>query len=200
MNLNELCIKVRDWTNREDLTDAQITGFVRLGETRLSQELRIKDMIQIDTATIKDRRVLVPTDWLEADFIRSLKFGPLRYISRDDFYAIGEEKMGRKYTLSGNYIIFGGKIPEVEGLMVELHYYGNVPEIKATTTTWLSRLYPNLQLTSALVFAYTFLLEQEKAAGAAQMLLEDIQSLNNAHLKSKASGSLLNRRQQRSYG
>lgn len=199
MNLDDLTTKIKEWTNREDLTNPQIEGFVRLGEENLNEVLRIKDMVQIDTATISDRRVLLPEDWIEADFIRNIDGKPLRYISRDDFYAIGEAKMCGKYTLAGNYVVFGGQISAVDGLKVEMHYYGNVPTLK-DKPTWLSKLYPSLQLYSALSFAFAYLLEDEKAAAALGKVNDTVDKLNSRHLTTKASGSLINRRQRRSYG
>ncbi|QIG66104.1 virion structural protein [Ochrobactrum phage vB_OspP_OH] len=193
--------EIKKWMNRTDYTDANLVQFTRLGEERLNQSLRIKDMIQIDTAFIEEdnRRVLLPSDWQELDFVQDLEIGPIEFIDRTEFYRRKPENCKGYYTISGNYVIFGGPINSVSGNEIELHYYGNVPPL-GDNPTWLYTLYPSLQLWSSLVFANLFGFDNEASTTYAGLLKGAIDTANELHLKSKASGSRLHRKRPRSYG
>lgn len=58
---------IRDWLHRSDLTDAQITDFINLGEQRLNRLLRLPDMLSVTTLAIgTDGRVDLPSDFLDS--------------------------------------------------------------------------------------------------------------------------------------
>lgn len=196
--LTDYCKVIRDWLNRKSLSDELVTSMIRMGEETVSTQLKIKDMIQIDTATISSGRVLLPADWIELDYVRPLGFdGDLRFKPRGDFYAYKANNRGF-YTISGNYLFIGDAIP-LEGFGVELTYYGRVPPLNATPT-WLHTLYPSLPLFSALSFAMLYGIEDERIPGLVAAMNAQIQKLNEQHLMSKASGSRLTRTRPRSYG
>lgn len=188
------------WLNREDYSEALITTWVRMGEERLNLELRIKDQIQIDTATITQRRVLLPTDWLQVDYLRPLyTSGMFRYTPRDDFYSRTDAQSVGYYTITGNYIQFGGEPDATEGKSVEMAYYGNVPTL-GNETTWLLSLYPSLITWATLINGEAYGINSEQALTWEGAIAAKIKTLNDAHLISKASGSRLTRPSQRGFG
>lgn len=197
--ITDQCDITRQWLDREDYDNVLVTSWIRQGEQLLNQSLMIKDMIQIDTATIITGRVLLPEDWIKLDFVRKQDGKPLHFIPRDTFYESTPKETERHYTISGNYIILGGTPDPVDGLKVELHYYGNVPTL-GENPSWLSTLYPTLQLFSTLSFAFVYGVEDDRAAATAGLLDSTIKTLNEQHLMSKASGSFLSRNRPKGYG
>jgi hypothetical protein len=190
--------QVKDWANREDWSDALAAGFVRMGEERLNQDLRIDWMIQHDTGNVIDREVSLPTDWLQAHLIRRPDGRPIRYKSQDEFYNLVDDRASGYYTINGRNLVLGGA-PELTGQIITLDYYGKIPPM-TTTSTWLYDNYQTLYLNAVMIYASAFGVEDERAMGFESQVAKMIEQLNETHLKSKSSGSRVTRTRTRSFG
>lgn len=199
--LTDFTAQIAGWLNREDYLDDQplLISFVRMAEERMNEELRIADMIQIDYALITKQRVKLPADWIASDFLLDENRIPLRYLPRDEFYAQGVDEAIGTYTITGNYIAFGGPVDLVEGNTVEMAYYGMIPKL-GDDPTWLITKYPSLYLHAALSAASAYGIEDERAIGWEASVSSKIARLNQSHLVSKASGSRISRGLRKGFG
>ena len=158
-------------------------------------------MIQFDEAIIaSSMRAVLPGDWLQLELVRIANlnvpdgFIPLRYKSRDEFYTTVDNWMTGFYTIQGNQIFIGGSPDIVNGQVVKLTYYGQVPVFSDTQESWVYSKYPSLYLSAAMMHAFLHAVGEEAQAAAAKQLTEDqIQKLNANHATSRASGSRVTR-------
>lgn len=190
--ISDFCSTVRSWLNRKDLSDDVVTSLVRMGEERINDYLRVKDMLVIATLPIEDGRVLLPSDWLELELVRWVGGRDLRFIPRSDMYASAPENTENKYTISGNYITFGGVIVPADDAEVEIHYLASIPPL-GDTPNWLLTKHPTLFVSATLVMASAFGFEDERAASWDASVTAKINQLNSMYLQAKASGSRLTR-------
>lgn len=196
MTLTEFIESIRDWLNREDLTETQAMSFINMAFQSVSKTLRVSENIQIDTAILVTDRVLLPLDWQESDFIAEQGKGPILYKTRDDFYRMNNAN--GYYTISGRYFILGGPVNTTEGRKIEMSYFGDIPipddAAEANSNDWpLSR---HLELMTAAVMgvASAFYMEDERALNFKALQEKLIGDANTAYLAAKASGSLLIKR------
>jgi hypothetical protein len=204
MNLADFIVSIRGWTGFSDPdvnTDAQITGWLRMAEERISEELRCSDMVQIDTGLITANRVKLPPDWRASTFIRvlapSVGNGILSYKPINDYYQ-SSEPVGF-YTVSGLNMMVGGTPDLVNGKTVEIHYFGDVPPLgvfdgDTDPGTWLSNRYPRLLTAATMSVASMGLVEDTRAVTWETEATNRIGTMNAEYLASKAAGSKLSRR------
>jgi hypothetical protein len=199
--------QIADWSNRQDWSDALVTSFVRMAESKLNQELRVALMIQMDDGLIASRCAPLPDDWLAMDLVRVANengadgFLPARYKSRDEFFNLTDYNSWMYYTIVGTQIFFGGTPDPVDGTLYKIVYYGEVPVFADDQDSWVYTKYPNLYLSAAMMHAYMHAVGEEQNAANSKQLAEDIiQKLNAAHLGAKASGSRVTMPRHRSFG
>jgi hypothetical protein len=196
-----------EWANRQDWSDTLVTSFVRMAEQKFNAELRVARMIQTDDGVIIGRCAPLPDDWLQMDLVRIGNvnapdgFWPIHYRARDELFKLPDQWAARYYTIEGRQIFFGGAPDAVNGRTFRLSYYGEVPIFADDTDSWIYTKYPNLYLFAALMHADLHAIGEEQSAGNLKQLSEDmIGKLNAEHLRSKASGSRVNRSRRRSFG
>jgi hypothetical protein len=174
-----------------------------MGEELLSETLRCKHMIQIDTGLVTQTRVLLPLDWLDLDFVRIVDGKPLRFRSRDEFYdnvqADPNYNVGR-YTITGNFLIVGGPIDAIEGKNVELSYYQTIPPL-GDQINWLMKYYSRLYVSATMSVASAYTEGGEQQAMMWQKAVDEfVNAINDTHQKSKSSGSKLNLPRRKGFG
>ena len=206
-DFSDFKMQIAEYANRGDWPDAVVTGFVRQAEEKLNAELRIDRMIQFDEATIASRCAPLPDDWLQMELVRIANlnvpdgFIPIRYKSRDEFYTTVDNWSYGFYTIQGRQLFVGGPPDTVNGQVVKLTYYGEVPVFSDTQPSWIYDKYPGLYLSAATMFACLHAVGEEDKAMAAKQLAEDmITKLNALHATSRASGSRVTRSRVRSFG
>lgn len=200
MTLSEFITSIKGWLNREDLDDATVTSWVMMAVQDLSKELRIADQIQIVDLVVSELQSDLPADWQEIDFVKLQDSTPIRYESRDDFFNDTTETNVR-YTIIGNYILFGGIIDPLTPLTVELSYYANVPMLTddVDNESWITVKHLWLITTKTLIYGSAYGVEDNRAAGWKAAADELVAKMNEDHLKAKASGSRLRRKVSRGY-
>ena len=199
--------QIAEYANRGDWPDAVVTGFVRQAEEKLNAELRVDRMIKFSEALIASRCAPLPDDWLQMELVRIANlnaadgFLPIRYKSRDEFYTTVDNWMVGFYTIQGRQIFVGGPPDTVNGQVLKLTYYGEVPVFSDTQPSWVYTKYPALFLEAATMFSCLHAVgEEDKAAGAKQLAEDTITKLNALHATSRASGSRVTRSRVRSFG
>ena len=206
-DFSDFCAQIAEYANRGDWAPAIVTGFVRQAEEKLNAELRVDRMIQFDEALIASRCAPLPLDWLAMELVRIANpnvpdgFIPIRYKSRDEFFTTTDSWMYGFYTIQGRQIWIGGTPDAVNGQIVRLTYYGEVPVFSDTQSSWIYTKYPGLYLAAATMFSCLHAVGEEDKAMAAKQLAEDmITKLNALHATSRASGSRVTRSRIRSFG
>jgi hypothetical protein len=199
--------QIAEWANRQDWSDALVTQFVRMAESKLNMELRVALMIELDDGVITSRCAQLPPDWLAMDLVRVANdagadgFLPARYKARDEFFNQQDDRTWMYYTIVGTQMYFGGSPNPVDGTEYKIAYYGEIPVFSDTQTSWVYSKYPSLYLSAAMMHAYLHAVGEEQNAANAKQLAEDmIQKLNAAHLGAKASGSRVTMPRHRSFG
>lgn len=198
--LTDWCQTFRDWLNRDDTDypDSLVTTFIRMAEADLSDKLRCADMIAIDTATVADGRVLLPSDWREIDFVRDTDDYPLEFLDRTAFYAKSATAQMRYYSLTGNYILLTTPPVTANPRSIEISYYEAITPLTGEAT-WLQTKYPNLFLPAVMVSASAYGVEDQRAQGFQDKMQNLVDEINEKHMKSKTSGSRLRRVVRRGY-
>src|SRR5262245_43539589 len=114
--LTDKCNEIRAWLalGEDVYPNDVVTNWIRMAEEYLSNGLRVKHMVQIDTATLTSGRARLPLDWQEIRLARLLPDGGvLRYNTPDAFYnpefdnppSADYPGMYRRYTILGNFLI-----------------------------------------------------------------------------------------------
>lgn len=155
---SELKTAIADWLNRDDLSDARITDFIQIAESRIFHELRIPPMEKYATITTdSEGRVALPGDFLEAkDVIFNDK--TLDRISVSEFYSrSATQGTPISFTRETIYLrLWPTPGPAVTGL--KMIYYYEPEDLSATNpTNPVFAMAPELYLYGALLAAGTYL-------------------------------------------
>ena len=206
-DFSDFTAQIAEWANREDWSDNLIASFVSMANQKLNAELRVSRMINSVDALITARCAPLPDDWLEMSLVRVASsnvpsgFRPIRYKSRDEFFQLPDKWAWSHYTIEGREVFIGGCPDDVNGKVVRLSYYGEVPVFSDDQDSWVYTKYPNLYLSAAMMHAYMHAVGEESQAALAKQLTEDeITKLNSEWNTAKASGSRLTRTRVRSFG
>ena len=206
-DFSDFTAQIAEWANREDWSDNLIASFVSMANQKLNAELRVSRMIKSVDALITARCAPLPDDWLEMSLVKLQSsvvptgFIPIRYKARDEFFQLPDKWSCNYYTIEGREVFIGGTPDAVNGQVVRLSYYGEVPVFADDTDSWVYTKYPNLYLSAAMMHAYMHAVGEETQAALAKQLTEDeISKLNDEWRMAKASGSRLTRTRVRSFG
>jgi len=208
--LSDKCIEIRNWLaiGEDVYPDAVVTSWIRMAEEQLSNVLRVKHMIQVDTCEVDVDRVPLPLDWQEIRLARFVPTGGvLRYNTPDAFYnpefADPPEPpypgRTRRYTILGNFLIVGGA-----GLStpqhVELTYYQDIPPLTDTVNNWINKYHPTVYTIKILHVASLYAIEDERSGVWDKEIVRTVNDMNNAHKVDRASGSVLVQVRRKSFG
>lgn len=154
----ELKTALADWLNRDDITDARLSDFVRIAENRIFHELRIPELESAAALTTDaEGRVSLPADYLEAKDVL-FDDAPLARISVTDFYtrlpAQGKpDAFARETTFLRLWPIPG---PGVTGF--RMVYYARPADLSTgTPTNAVFAIAPELYLYGALIAGASYL-------------------------------------------
>ena len=167
-NYTELKTAVANSLARSDLTD-NIPDFIALAEARLSRELETREQEKRATATLtaSDEFISLPTDLRE---VRSVKLNTspntvLEYMSPtslDNTYPSGGNGKPVAYSLVGTEMKMR-PVPD-SAYTAEIIYIGGLSALSDSnaTNTMLTR-HPDAYLMGALVEAYQYLMDDQRA-------------------------------------
>jgi len=165
----ELKNTIADYLARSDLT-TQIPDFVRLAESRLARDLRLRQMLKVATATTTadDSTVSLPADFLAMKDLH-LDTNPVRVLqfqNTSNFFRNArttDKGVPTMYTLLGSEFQFA-PYPDAEYTLRMVYYYK--PEILSDSNA--SNLFlancPDLLLYGALAEAEPYLMNDERLA------------------------------------
>jgi hypothetical protein len=181
----ELKASVADYLARTDLT-TQIPDFITLAEKRLKRDLRIRQMLQVATATmtVSDSTVALPSDFLAIREIH-LNTNPassLEYLSPSSFFSNAfTTNLGKptKYTVLAAEFQFA-PIPD-SAHVVQILYYATPTPLSASvpSNVFLSTC-PDLLLYAALGEAEPYLINDARIQTWAALYDRGITSLSSS--------------------
>lgn len=196
----DLCVTIRAWLNvgAEEYPDALVTSWVRMAEEWLSENLRVKHMVQIDWSDLIDGRVLLPSDWQELDSVRFRDGVAMIYSPRNEFYGASSNNLKGRYTIVGNYLLIGD-VDAVNGTETEISYYQSIPALEEDPN-WLLKYYSRVYILTTLWHAAMYSIEDERRATWQDMVFTFTNDMNERHKSSKSSGSVLVSRKRVGFG
>ena len=208
--ITDKCDEIRRWlaVGDEIYPNTVVTSWIRMAEEQLSNVLRIKHQIQIDTTELIEDRVPLPKDWQEVRLVRLLKTGGVgRYQTPDAFYnpefpedpTLPYTSRNKRYTILGNLVIFGD-VDKDMGTDVELTYYQDVTPLTEEANNWINRYHPTLYTLKILHVASMYSIEDERSMLWGKEVAQIVGDLNAAHKVDRASGSVLVQTRRKSFG
>jgi hypothetical protein len=156
-------------------------------------------MIQIDTSTLTNSRVLLPYDWEEIRLVRVLPSGGVyRYQTPDAFYNPEFEEppeppypgQKKRYTILGNYLI-SGEIDGTDGTLIEMVYYQSIPALTEEANNWVNIFNPTVYTLKILHIASMYAIEDQRSGIWDSEVARLVNGMNARHQIDKASGSTL---------
>jgi len=208
--LTDKCNEIRNWfaIGADVYPDPIVISWIRMAEEYLSNALRVKHMVQIDTSNITDIRVPLPLDWQEIRLVRILPSGGVyRYQTPDAFYnpefpnPPESPYPGRdnRYTILGNYLITG-EVPSSGGVQIEMTYYQDIPPLTDEANNWINKYHPTVYTIKILHVAAMYSIEDDRAPIWDAEVNKMVIGMNARHTIDKASGSVLVPVRRKSFG
>ena len=190
---SDLQTAVANYLARSDLT-AQIPDFIRLAETRLRRDLRVRQMMNAATTSTTggDATVALPSDFLEVRDLVLLTnpVTPLNYISPSVFSRnarVTESGKPTDYTILATEFKFA-PVPD-SAYTIEILYYAAPTFLSSTnpSNVFLANV-PDLLLYASLVEAEPYLMNDARIQVWAAMYDRGLASTNTADESAQYSG------------
>lgn len=187
-NFGDLKTSVASWLNRTDLTSV-IPDFVRLAESEIARDLRIRAMQAFATGTLVDGVMAEPTRFVEAR--RFLVGGSkVTYITPEQYQDLVESGYSdlKYFTIIGTdiYVLNGGS--ESYSL---LYWRGFAPFSADSDVNWLLTNHPDIHLFKACEKGAVFLRDADGATGYRALYDAAKDGLDTADRMAEFSGSVL---------
>tara|TARA_R110000803_G_scaffold52604_1_gene108216 strand:+ start:72 stop:701 length:630 start_codon:yes stop_codon:yes gene_type:complete len=176
---------IANYLNRSDLT-SYIPDFISLAETRLNNELRVREMEVIDTTTNTvsgTQDYSLPTNFIEAIYVlyKSDPYITLKYKSNFDFFSQLNSSVSSGipyfFTIVGSKIYLGPKPDTATNL--EIAHYKKITALSdSNATNDILTNYPNLYLYAALAESAPFIHQDERLTIWSSLYKESMQRAN----------------------
>jgi len=192
-NYTDLQALVANYLGRSDLATI-IPDFIRFAETRLSRELRTRQMLKSATASLTggDSRIAVPSDFLEIRdlFTQGNPRMPVTYLSPSAFTRdarADESGLPVFYTILTSEFQFAPQ-PDTN-YTIEILYYARPPVLSSTqpSNVFLAN-YPDVLLYGALLEAEPYLINDVRTQTWATLYDRAIKNIVDADQNSEYSG------------
>lgn len=190
---SDLQSTIANYLARSDLT-AQIPDFIRLAETRLRRDLRVRQMMNAATTSTTggDATVALPSDFLEVRDLVLLTnpVTPLNYISPSVFSRnarVTESGRPLDYTILATEFKFA-PVPD-SAYTIEILYYAAPTFLSSTNSSnvFLANV-PDLLLYASLVEAESYLMNDPRLPVWANMYDRGLAAVNTSDEAAQYSG------------
>lgn len=154
-------------------------NWIAAAEARFNSELRVRQMVQRDTATIADALSVVPTDFLAVRQMRlnESPYTVLKFLTQEQMASFRETlPTGAMsyYTLVGPQFEYA-PTPST-GVSVVLTYYQQIPALTTSNTSnWLLQFYPLAYKRAAMVEAALYYREGDLGTSNEQLLQRQLE-------------------------
>ena len=194
----ELKAAISDTLARDDLTDMQLSGFVRMAEAQMSRVIRHRLMETRAAGTIDARFYAMPADWVE-----TIRFHLPDIAGRVELVGHAVLQDMRAASLESGtpcyYAHIGNEFELYpapnETIAAELIYYAAVPNLSdLATTNWLLNIAPDAYLYGALIHSAPLLQEDARIQVWGALFEAAVTGLNASSDAAKWSGTGLRKR------
>jgi len=190
--------EIANYLNRDDLT-SYLDTFIDLAESRMSRDLRLREMEEIDTSTTTvsgTQSYDLPTGYLEMRYV-ALQTSPyrfLRYVTPPDFMRLYNLGVGSgastHYTIIKNKIHLG-KAPDSADV-IQFGFFKRPTALSSSNTTNdILTYFPDLYLYSALAESEPFLMNDERLQVWASLYKEGVKTANESAQRGRTSSAPL---------
>ena len=183
----DLKAQIADYANRQDWSDALVTGFVRQAEQKFNPELRVDRMIQFDQSLVVSRCVPLPDDWLQMELVRianpNVPDGYIPIATRAETNFTRPKTAGwlASTPFRGGRFHLAARPTRSTAITSRSHTTARFRSFRDQTTSWIYTKYPSLYLSPSLMHADMHAVgEEDKAAMMKQLVEEMINKLNAA--------------------
>lgn len=168
----ELRTSIKNWSKRNDLTDAEIDDFIRLAEIELNRVLRVPAMEVRDGAfSITSEYTALPSGFREmrSILITNASAHPLKLISpqaADEYYDYGSTGIPMGYLIGANTqgTLSLRVVPSPSGTFTaDLRYYKAFDAISDSATNWLFDNHCDLYLWGSLLQLMPYIGDDERS-------------------------------------
>ena len=189
---------IASYLNRDDLT-SYLGDFITLAESRLNRELRVREMVEINTSTTTvagTQSYDLPTGYLEAITViyQNDPFTTLRFMANTDFYNSynSTQTSGTPsfFTIVGTKILLGVQ-PDAANTLQINHYKKLTALSDSNATNDILTNYPELYLYGALAESSPFLMQDERLNIWAGLYKEALKNANESSSKGSTTSSPL---------
>lgn len=190
---SELQTAIADYLQRDDLA-SNIPDFIRLAETDIRAELRVREMIHRDPITVNSIQINLPTNYLEAIELRLLTepLTVLQHVTPHEMTRYRRTGTGRpKYFTIHTEIEFD--VAPDSAYSGEIIFYESVDLLADRSTNTILTNYPNVYLFGALKHTEPFLMNDERVATWAAFYESTVKKLKKSSERSRRSGPLVSR-------
>lgn len=183
---------LRNWSERQDLSDTVLNEIIFLTENDCSSRLRVPAMeVKVTLAVTSEGALLIPSDYME---LRRMEYEDqvLQYLPWDQF----QEKQQEQNLCTLWFSRQGGKwFPSAaleEGDEVTVYYYRIIPTISEDNpVNWLLQVSPQAYLYGGLMYAYDYLMQTERSTYWSSKFMAEIDKIQAMGDMSEHRGSIL---------
>lgn len=193
---SDLVSAIGAWTHRADLVSV-IPDFIRLAESRLQNDLDVRQLGQLATLTTTSGSNLValPSDFNQMRCLSVNVGGVVQVLDnmRPEIliqrYGSATSSTPKNYSMVGGNLMLGPTPSGVQSLSLE--YVATIAALSVSnpTNTVLSA-YPEAYLHCCLIFAGQYLRDAEFVAGMEQLYATDVERINNQNWAQQATMSM----------
>ena len=195
--------QVREWSERDDISDSQLDEFIMLVEQEYKDDLYLPPNEKIVVLTTDaNGRIAIPTDYLKTKHMTvTTSEGYLKPLYRkpNEFVVVGSsisDGQGAAYfERSGNYFLFAPN--PGEGVEITLTYYSLIPSlidielVDSTAVNFVMSVMPTIYLFGTLMFLHMFTYNEDRANYYSTLYERAKQDLMGMQEDAEMSGSSL---------
>ena len=174
--LTELRTEIKNWSERQDISDGQIDNFINLVEQNYKKDFYLPpNEIKVTLTTDSTGRCLIPTDYLKAKHMHTTDANGNRkvvYRKPNEFVTELSSIQATNGTAyfereEGQWFVFAPAAGE--GVEFELTYYSLIPSLLDIEDTapgsinFVLAVMPTVYLFGALTFLHMFTFNEERA-------------------------------------
>lgn len=202
-NLADLKTQIREWSERNDISDAQLDEFIIMVENDYKQDfyLPFNEKI-VELTTDGNGEIGIPTDYLKTKHMKVVDTNgndkPL-YRKPNEAVVIGGSLNTAGsisyFERSGNHFIFAPAAGE--GTKVTVTYFNLIPSLvdaaatDPNTVNAVFQVMPTVYLFGALMFLHMYTFNEERASFYTQMYAQAKEDLIGMQRDAEMSGSSL---------
>lgn len=198
-----LLAAIKNWVDRSDF-GAVAPVLVGLAEKRMNRDLRVRDMLQRETAPLvaAQQYVDLPDDMIELKAVRPITNPPSRPLTvmtldaQQEHFAenISTSQVPTSYALLGDSISLSP--PPTGAFTLEIVYYGSIaPLTYAAPVNWLVTKWPDAYLFGSLVESAPYLRDDDRMGVWKDRFEEILNEIQAADARAElAGGRMVNRR------